>query len=174
MEALLVTTAGLFLIILALVWWRREPQASRGLPGRPIIPAGVTLSPQPLLTRADASFYNLLRLAVPDQYLVFAQVPVWCLVEVKAQDRPARLAFLDKIALRRVDFVLVHPGTLTVAKVIELDESSPASLERQERDRLIEAIFKTAGIELVRLHVREPYTVPALAARLGLAPEEEP
>lgn len=173
MDALLIATAGLLLLILALVRWRREQHVPQGSPGGPIIPAGVTLSPQPLLTEADASVYNLLRLAVQDQYLVFAQVPVWCLAEVKAPDRPARLAFLNKIALRRVDFVLVHPGTLAVVKVIELDEASPASPEREERDHLIEAVLRTAGIELVRLNVREPYTVPALAARLGLAPEDE-
>ncbi|MBI4401814.1 MAG: DUF2726 domain-containing protein [Nitrospirae bacterium] len=133
----------------------------------------VSLHAQPLLTKEEAAFYNLLRLAVQDRYLLFAQVPVWCLVEVRAADRQARAAFLNKIALRRVDFVLVHPGTLAVEKVIELDDPSQASPQRQARNRLIEAVFTKAGITLVRLKAREPYTVPRLAALLGLEPAEE-
>ncbi|TAJ09979.1 MAG: DUF2726 domain-containing protein [Nitrospirae bacterium] len=136
------------------------------------IPPGLTLTPQPLLSEAEAAFYNLLRLAVQDQFLVFAQVPVWCLVDIHTQDRQARGAFLSQVALKRVDFALVHPGSLSVVKVIELRDAAPPSPQRQTRDRLLNAVCEHAGIELIRLDGRETYTVPGLAARLGLEPEE--
>lgn len=131
------------------------------------IPAGITVKPQPLLTSAEAAFYNVLRLTVQDRYLVLAQVPLWCLIDVEAPSRDILKGFLNKIALKRVDFVLIHPGTLSVANVVELDVPSP-SPARQARDRLLDTVFKAAGIEIVRINADQSYTVPALAGLLGL------
>jgi len=128
----------------------------------------VSLKGQPLLTKDEAAFYNLLKLTVEDRYLVLAQVPVWCLVDVHAKDPKARAAFLNAIALRRVDFVLVHPGTLATQKIIELDDPSVPAAQKEARNNLIDSIFKEAGIALVRLQNPGSYTVPTLAAALGL------
>ncbi|HJU05971.1 MAG TPA: DUF2726 domain-containing protein [Nitrospiraceae bacterium] len=136
------------------------------------IPAGITLSSQPLLTRAEASVYNLLRLAARDHYLVFSQIPIWCVVEISAADQKVRQAFLQQIALKRVDFALVHPGTLTVAKVVELEEGTEPSAQRQARNRLIDEILKTAGIEVVRLAPQSSSSVPDIAVLLDLDPIE--
>ncbi len=131
------------------------------------IPPGISIKPQPLLTSAEASFYNVLRLAVQDRYLVLAQVPLWCLIDVEAPSRDVFKGFLNKIALKRVDFVLIHPGTLSVAKVVELDVPTPTP-QRQTRDRLVDTVFRAAGIEVVRLKTDQSFTVPALAGLLGL------
>jgi hypothetical protein len=131
------------------------------------IPAGINIKPQSVLTSTEASFYNVLRLAVQDRYLVLAQVPLWCLIDVEAPSREVFKGFLNKIALKRVDFVLIHPGTLSVAKVVELEVPGP-SPQRQARDRLVDAVFKAAGIEVVRLKTDRSFTVPALAELLGL------
>ncbi len=124
---------------------------------------------QPLLTRDEAAFYNLLKLTVEDRYLVFAQVPVWCLVDVQSKDPRARAAFFNTIALRRVDFVLVHPGTLATEKIIELDDPAVPAAQKEGRNKLIDGVFKEAGIALVRLKNPGSYTTPTLAAALGLA-----
>jgi hypothetical protein len=131
------------------------------------IPPGITVKAQTVLTSTEASFYNVLRLAVQDRYLVLAQVPLWCLIDVEAPSREVFKGFLNKIALKRVDFVLIHPGTLSVAKVVELDVPTP-SAQRQTRDHLVDRVFKAAGIEVVRLKTDQSFTVPALAALLGL------
>lgn len=129
---------------------------------------GVSVRAQPLLTKEEAAFYNLLKLTVQDRYLVLAQVPVWCLVDVHAQDHRARAAFLNQIALRRVDFVLVHPGTLATEKIIELDDPALPAAQKEARNTLIDGVFKEAGIPLVRLRNPGSLTAPALAAALGL------
>lgn len=128
----------------------------------------VHLRAQPLMTQEEAAFYNLLKLTVQDRYLVFAQVPVWCLVDVHAKDPNARTAFLNQIALRRVDFVLVHPGTLATEKIVELDDPTAPPAQKEARNRLIDSVFKEAGIPLVRLRNPGSLTVPELAAALGL------
>ena len=78
---------------------------------------------------------------------------------------------LGKLALKRANFVLVHPGTRIVVKVVELDEplSSP---QRRERDRLVEQVLQAAGIAVIRLKTQKSYTVPALSSLLGLDPPE--
>jgi len=129
---------------------------------------GVSLHAQPLLTKDEAAFYNLLKLTVQDRYLVFAQVPVWCLIDVQSKDPKARASFLNRVALRRVDFVLVHPGTLATFKIIELDDPAVPSVQKEGRNKLIDGVFKEAGIALVRLKNPGTYTAPTLAAALGL------
>jgi len=128
----------------------------------------VSIRRQPLLNKEEAAFYNLLKLTVEDRYLVFAQVPVWCLVDVQAKDPKARATFFNTIALRRVDFVLVHPGTLATEKIIELDDPAAPATQKEGRNKLIDGLFKEAGIALVRLKNPGSYTTPTLAAALGL------
>lgn len=170
---LLLGFFGLLLLLWARIRRRTADRAGgRMQPNIPPLPPGLTLAQQSLLSEAEAAFYNLLRLAVQDQFLVFAQVPVWRLVNIRTQDRQARSAFLNQVAFKRVDFALVHPGSRAVAKVVELRDAAPPSPQRQARDRLLEAVCGEAGIELIRLDGQAAYTVPALAACLGLAPEE--
>jgi hypothetical protein len=170
---LVVVVVGLLALILKPVLQRRGA-ADPAPPAEAdeVIPPGLTIRPQPLLTDVEALFYNLLRLTVQDQYLLFAQVPLWCLVEIAGADRKARAALLGRIALKRVDFVLVHPGTLALAKVIELDDQAKMSDKKQGRDRLLDALFTAADIELVRLDANGRYTVPQLAALLAVEPTE--
>lgn len=172
MDTLLMAAIGLLLILL-IAWPRLVSRVKERETQEPLVPDEVSLRAQPLLTKSEASFYNVLRLAVQDRYLVFAQVPVWCLVEVKSDDRKARAAFLNTIALKRVDFVLVHPGTLAAAKVVELLDPSQASGPREARDQLIDAVCKAAGIKIVRPKARMAYTVTALATLVGVEPPPE-
>ncbi|MEW6542786.1 MAG: DUF2726 domain-containing protein [Nitrospirota bacterium] len=173
-ETALLVLGGLGLALLLVLRLGRRQQTAptdRAQAIQPPVPEGLILQAQPVLTETEASFYNLLRLAVQDQYLVFAQVPLWCLVDIGGSDRATRTAFLNRIALKRVDFLLLHPGTLTVAKVVELDDQTRTTPQKRERDRLVEGILQKAGLELVRLDARMAYTVPALAELLGTAEE---
>jgi predicted FMN-binding regulatory protein PaiB len=101
---------------------------------------------------------------------VFAQVPLWSFVAVEAMGR-ARVQALNHIALKRVDFVLVHPGSRQVQQVLQVQEASPRP-HQAERQRVIEAVLDAARIKLVKLRPEPSYTVPLLASLLGLAPED--
>ena len=162
------------LLVVLLLWWATilltrlsVRKAERGTS----LPSGLELTAQPFMTKAEAAFYNVLRLTVQDEYLLFAQVPLWCLVNVNATHPKLRLDFLGQIALKRLDFVLVHPGTLTVAKVIEMEEDPP-STQRQMRNQLVEDTLKAVGIDVVRLTLNRIYTIPDLAAALDIEPAE--
>ena len=136
------------------------------------IPAAVRLVSQPLMTDAEAALYNMMRMAVQEQFLLFAQVPLWCLVDIRADDPQDRAGVLKEIAFRRVQFVLVHPGTLQVSKVVEIDDPAEVSPQKDARDRLLDDVFGRAHIPMVRLNKGTEYSVAALAGLLGVEPAE--
>jgi hypothetical protein len=155
-----------------LTWFWRMTKRPPHQAGRlPAIPSGVRLTRQPVMSKDEAEFYNLLRLAVRDQYLVLAQVPIWCLVELSWTNEAAYRELMSKLALKRVDFVLAHPGTLAVEKVVELQQPGDP-LRREERNRLLEAVFQQTGIQHICVPARSGYTLPDLATLLGLDPLE--
>lgn len=172
MDLSLILGAALILgLALALVLYRR-----RGIP-RPtaeeaVLPAGLALEADEVLTEAEASLYNVLRLAVQDQYLVFPKVPVWTLVKTQALDKETRTTFLRKVAFKRVDFALVHPGERTVVKVVERETDDEPTPQRLARNRQVDAICQAAGIEVVRLKAQPSCSVPELAIRLGAGPPD--
>ncbi len=168
MEVLLIVVVALSLICLWL--YLRGVRQTTGRTVTPVLPSGVTMSSTPLLTETDVLLYNLIRLAVQDHYLVFAQVPLWAFVSVEAMGQ-VRMQVLNRMALKRVDFALVHPGSRRVEQVVQMEDSSPRP-HQVERQRVIEAVLDAAGIKVVKVRPQKAYTAPDLAALLGLEPEE--
>jgi len=136
-----------------------------------VLPPGVTLRPQPLLTDTDLMLYNLIRLAVEDHYLVFARVPLWSVVSVEAEQR-VRSQVLRQIALKQLDFVLVHPGTKAAEQVVLIEEGFPPQPHEVTRTREIQSVLQAAGITLTTLKPHTSYTVPQLAQLLGVGEDE--
>lgn len=170
MENLLI---GLVLALMAFLIWRLRGSSTSGpvRKGTFILPPGVTLRPQPLLTDTDLLLYNLIRLAAQDHFLVFARVPLWSILSVEAEGK-ARMQVLRQIALKQLDFVLVHPGSKIVEQVVLLEEGVPPQPEEVARRREIQAVLQAAGIALTTLKPRTSYTVPQLAQLLGLGEDE--
>lgn len=168
MEAILIGSIATGVLLL-LLWRGNSPSGQvQGL--GPVFPAGTRVTPFPLLTEQEVLLYNLIRLAVQDQYLVFSQVPLWAFVRIDAAGDFRSQAF-RQIALKRVAFVLVHPGTRLVEQVVQVEEvASRGNLG--DRQRVIESALDAAGIKLVTLRVQKSYTVPALASLFGCEPDE--
>ena len=157
--------------LLALCVWLyvvRSPDYTRRSTSSVLTP-DTTIRSAPLLSETDIVFYNLLRLAVQDYYLIFSQVPLWAFISVEATGK-SRNHVLHHMALKRVDFAFVHPGSRRVEKVMHFEEVSPQP-HQVERQRVIESVLDAAGIQLVKLDPQKAYTVPALAALLNLDQE---
>jgi hypothetical protein len=168
MEAILIGSIATGVLLL-LLWKRNSP--SDPVKGQgPVFPAGTKVTPSPLLTEQEVLLYNLIRLAVQDQYLVFSQVPLWAFVHIDVAGEIRSQAF-RQIALKRVAFVLVHPGSRQVEQVVQVEDVASRG-GQGERQRVIESVLDAAGIKLVTLRVQKTYTVPALASLLGCEPDE--
>jgi Protein of unknown function (DUF2726) len=169
MEWLLI---GLGIGITLLVWRLfASPVPVRAKTGTFVLPPHVTLQPQPLLTDTELFLYNLMRLAVQDQYLVFTQVPLLSVIRVEAEG-PTRSELLQRIALKRLDYVLVHPGSRLVEQVVQLEDDQRSRSHQGDRREVIKAVVESAGIRFTILPPHTSYTIPQLAALLGLGGSE--
>ncbi|CUS35339.1 DUF2726 domain-containing protein [Candidatus Nitrospira nitrificans] len=133
------------------------------------VPSGVTIESTRLLEEEEIALYSLLQMAVQERYLVFSQVPLWSFVDVEAEAK-VRSDLLREIALKRVDFALVHPGSCRVEWVVQIERSSHP--HHDDRQQVIESVLDAAGIKLTRLQPKKHHTLPDLTARLGITAEE--
>ncbi|RMH05566.1 MAG: DUF2726 domain-containing protein [Nitrospirae bacterium] len=138
------------------------------------IPDTVTVRARALMDPAEAALLNLVQLAVRDDYLLFSHLPLRSLITITSEDKPALRSVLKAIWHVHVDFALIHPGTLTPAKAVFLDKKNTGQASQPQGEmRLLETLLHEAGIEVVRLPLATPYTVPLIRDLLGLSPEEE-
>lgn len=154
---------GLVATLLVFLLWRIFTGGStkRSYSGPFIVPANVVLRPQELLNDLELLLYNLIRMAVQDRYLVFAQVPLWRVVKIEAEGESQRKV-LRFLALKRADFVLVHPGLRVVEQVVQLGTHMSEGVEDQEEMRDVRRLVETAGIRFTILKPRSNYTVREL------------
>jgi hypothetical protein len=170
MENIFIALAIAFLAFL--IWRLVISSSSRAVRSETfILPPGVILRPQPLLTDTDLLLYNLIRLAVEDHYLVFAMVPLWTVVSVEAEGT-VRTQVLRQIALKQLDFVLVHPGTKAAEQVVLIEDGVPPQPHEVTRRRDIQSVLQAAGIAITTLKPHTSYTVPQLAQMLGVSDDE--
>lgn len=168
-----IVSIVIVIALLGFLVWRLKGSSTTGPSGKEtfVLPSGVTLRPQPLLTDTDLLLYNLIRLAVEDHYLVFARVPLWVVVSVEAEGK-TRSQVLRQIALKQLDFVLVHPGTKAAEQVVMLEDGFPPQPHEVIRRREIQSVLQAAGITLVTLKPHTSYTVTQLAQLFGVGEDE--
>ena len=169
MDMLYLGVGGGVVLSLMMLGWHVSVRKCFAKPSSSLLPSDAQVFLKPVLSDAEAKFYNLLRLAVQDRYLIFAHVPLWCLLEIRASESELRLPLLSQLALKRATFVLLHAGTRRAEKVVELYEDSDAGSRRERNDRLLETVLASAGVQLVRVNAGEAYTVPMLTALLDVA-----
>jgi hypothetical protein len=80
---------------------------------------------------------------------------------------------LRQIALKQLDFVLVHPGTKTAEQVVLLEEGFPPLPHELTRRREVQSVLQAAGITLTVLKPHTPYTVPQLAQLFGVVRDDD-
>jgi hypothetical protein len=72
-----------------------------------------------------------------------------------------------------VDFLLCNPKTLKPVFAIELDDSSHARADRQERDALVEEVFAAAHLPLLRIPASQSYNTSELIALFQAAMQKK-
>ncbi|MDF0645615.1 MAG: DUF2726 domain-containing protein [Nitrospira sp.] len=145
---------------------RRKPTHTEAL----ALPTGVILEPQPPLSDKDLQLYNLLRMAAQDRYIVLARVPLMCVVRVQA-GATGRVQMLRRLALKNLDFVLIHPGSRLVEHVVQVESDQQSDPREAEKRQDIRRIVQAAGINLVVLEMDRFYSVQQLGDMLGIGGE---
>jgi len=130
---------------------------------------------QALLTPAELSFYHVLKIAMLDEYDIFAKVRLADLVSVnKGMDRAEWGKAFNKIKAKHIDFVLCDKNTSEILCAIELDDQSHSQAKRQQRDEFVTKILDVVKIPFVRFDVTRTYQSDAVSKNIHLAitPEE--
>lgn len=116
----------------------------------------------PLLTKGEAAFYRVLRLAVGRYYHVAFKARLADIITCSESAWDAGFGHL--IARHHVDFVLCDYRTTEVIAAIELDDRSHAKASRRRRDAFVNDALEAAGIPLVRIRASARYEVSDLNA----------
>ena len=132
-----------------------------------------------LLSPAELAFYNVLKTAVADRFVILLKVSVRDLCEIT--HRGMTQAALNRVAGKQVDFVLCDQTTLAPLVAIELDDSTNYPRDRAERDAFINELFRVIGVALIHQRVQMGYDpgaidrwVEAALARSGPAAPHSP
>jgi hypothetical protein len=169
----LILLAGLVLgVVFLLQWIWRRPIPASSLPALSPESGECVVTPRPLMSPEEATLYNLIKLAAQDHMLVLAKMPILSVLSFGDKDEEARKTVMRTIQPVRCDVVLAHPGTLKAMTVITFQKGSPRPAGREDRDRLVDTLLKTGGIQPIVLQLNQTYSVEQLTELLGLAEEE--
>lgn len=169
----LILLAGLVLgVIFLLQWIWRRPLPTDALPALSPDSGESVVTPRLLMSPEEATLYNLIKLAAQEHMLILAKIPLLSVLSFVDKDEEARKAVMRSIQPVRCDVVLAHPGTLKAMTVVTFQKEIPGTTGREDRERLVEALLKAAGIQLITLQLNQTYSVDQLTQLLGLAEEE--
>lgn len=119
-----------------------------------------------LLSPAEMSFYNVLRMALPADRQIVIKPRLADVLDVTHGLVPAerRRAF-NRISQKHADFVICDLGC-TPELVIELDDRSHSQADRSARDTLVDRIYKAAGLPVIHQAAQASYAVTDLRTML--------
>jgi hypothetical protein len=171
MEWLYMAGGGVVLVA-AIAGWMLGVRRSNGTKPSVLVDSGTEFTLKPVLSESEARFYNLLKLAVGDRYLILAHVPLWCVVSVPMPETGSPVPLLTQLALKRATFVLLHPGSRRAEKVVDWKGEGGNGPLEERTDPLLEAVLRSTGVQLVTVHASETHTVADLVALFDLAEDE--
>ncbi len=116
-------------------------------------------------SKAEASFFGVLNLAVGDQYFVFAKVRLADLLFVPGRTPGWQGAF-NRIQSKHVDFLLCQKNGVRPGLVIELNDGSHEEPDRRERDAFLEKALSGAGLSLLQVKAASSYNVNYLKSQI--------
>ncbi len=122
------------------------------------------------LSPNEKCFFNVLRRALGEGYLVCPQVRLAEIVDVSLGiGGSKRQAALNKVAGKSIDFVVCSSLTFDPLAAIEVDDRTHLGFDRQKRDAFVNTVFKEIGLPLVRVPARRTYDVADIRDKLSLS-----
>ena len=163
----LIIVAG-FVVVVVLVRLRRHKGVLTDGARIEDIAEQVSAMARPLMDSPDVSMFNLLLLAVRDHFLLLSKIPLRSLVHLRVEDDAFKRVVAQTLRNVTVDFVAVHPGSGLPVKAIFVRKPGDDAMASSSQERLVEAVFHKAGIEVILLDQEARYGVERLTNLLGL------
>lgn len=121
-----------------------------------------------LMSVAELSFFHALNKAVGEEYLIFAKVRIADVLKPKKNmyHRSEWQRAFNLISSKHFDFVLCDPKSLSIIKVVELNDSSHQKPERIRRDNLVYTACMSADLSILMIEAKRTYSIDALRAQV--------
>ncbi len=104
-----------------------------------------------LMNVPERKFFENLHKVVPENYVIFPQVVLSSIVDVTITKKEA-MGWRNKINRKTIDFVLFERPYYKPVLAIEYDGKTHNSPSRRKRDKEVEKILNSAGIDI--FHVK--------------------
>ena len=104
---------------------------------------------------AEASFFAALRVALAEEYEIFAKVRLLDVLNVKPGQ--GWQAAFNRVQSKHIDFLLCDRATSRPVLVIELDDSSHQRADRKTRDAFLDKALEVVGLPVLHVPVTRAY-----------------
>ena len=120
-----------------------------------------------LFSPAERSFLEVLEQAIGDTYRIFGKVHVASVASVSPQTQRGgwRRAY-DRIRDRHFDYVLCDIGDLTIAAIVELDDSPRRREDGRGRGEFPDNLCRSIELPLIRFIAQRAYSIHEVRARI--------
>lgn len=117
-----------------------------------------------ILSAAENSFFQTLKLAVPENACVMAKVRLADFLKVSTRERWQ--SHFNRISAKHIDFLICEKATMRPTVAIELHDKSHQAERRRKRDDFVRAAITQAGLPMVEIAASRTYTVEELRSTL--------
>jgi hypothetical protein len=118
-----------------------------------------------LLSAAENSFFQTLKIAAPDGCCVMAKVRIADILRVTTKEK--RQSHFNRISAKHVDFLVCSEADMRPLAAIELNDKSHERESRKKRDDFVRRALSQAGLPLIEVPAARAYTVEELRSALG-------
>ncbi len=123
---------------------------------------------KPLLTPWERSALQMLAAQILPGHYICPQVRLADMLSIHARNRAGYLQARNRVVAKSVDFVIVELVSGSSVLVVELDDKSHAREDRQEREVLVNAVLREAGIAVARFRPKQRIDIrPFMATATG-------
>ena len=120
-----------------------------------------------LFTPAERSFLGVLNQAIEDNAVIFGKVRVADIIKpISGLPRSKWQVLFNKISSKHFDFVVCDKNNLSVLCVIELDDKSHNSKNRQKRDAFLKSACDSADLSLIQIPAKSAYNIDEIRQTL--------
>jgi hypothetical protein len=117
-----------------------------------------------LLSAAENSFFQTLKLAVPEGCCVMAKVRIADILRVTTKEKWQ--SHFNRISAKHVDFLVCNGPDMRPLVAIELNDKSHERESRKKRDDFVRNALSQGGLPLIEVPVARAYTVEELRSAL--------
>jgi ssDNA-binding Zn-finger/Zn-ribbon topoisomerase 1 len=118
------------------------------------------------LSPSELSFYKIVRLVLPKEFVIFTKVALKDIFFVTEKDRSKQSTYLNKISKKHVDFLVCNAESMKPVCGIELDDTSHERQDRVIRDKFVNEVFNNAQLPLIRYTNKRSYILSEVEEKL--------